>query len=910
MTPARTTPAASLRPDGLPVPADDFEAAVVDFIVDLFEAYPTWGTAVGYHRVDDRWPDLSEAGRSTRLAMLDRHADRLAAFEEAGLRAEHRVDRLILLDEIEKARFGEAVLREEAWDPLVLVYLMGSGLFGLISRAYAPWPERGASFLARIRGLPRLADQALAGLTGLPERPVGRLQLETAREQAAGVAEVIDLGLAEARRQAADGEGVELVEALEPAASEARDALERFRDGLEREVGPRAAGDGRLGPDLFARKLRLTLGSDISPDELRRRAWADYHAVRAEMTRLAREAWSHFLPDEPLPEVAPGDERAASVLVKRVLDAIAAQHQQPAELLAFCAAEIERISAFCRERGVISLPDEPLEITWTPQFMRAYGRAFLDSPGSLDRGQRSHFWITPPDEALGPEAVESYLREDNDRMLRDLCIHEGIPGHYLQLAASNQCASLARTVFVSGLFAEGWAVYVTQVMLDLGYAADDPGFALTHWKLYLRAVINAILDVEIHTGGMTEAEALELMVGGACQEQDEARGKWLRARISATQLSTYYVGSVQMWELEMDARRRAAIASGADAAAVPDQVIAGGIGRLTGLRPARPPRGRHRPWLARHQVARPPARRGVVSNDESVVSELRPASPVQRPDTARPRETTPEVAPPTPAELLAVERHLAMLPTFEGASHVEDAELEALFVRGPGGEPDLSYAAMPRWSVEAWPSRLAAVRERMRGDGLWPSLLWCEPLDRPIGLARELPRHGWSRAFGETVMWVGHASVVPHLDPRLRIEAVQEHSLPVHEALETDIFGLDRSQAERRRPAVATALASGRVRAWVVWLADEPVAVARLSQGDGVAALHGIGVVEGHRRQGFGTLITTIATRAGLALGNRIVWLSVSELDPVATGVYARLGFAPLLTWSRWLVTDDASPAS
>jgi ribosomal protein S18 acetylase RimI-like enzyme len=290
------------------------------------------------------------------------------------------------------------------------------------------------------------------------------------------------------------------------------------------------------------------------------------------------------------------------------------------------------------------------------------------------------------------------------------------------------------------------------------------------------------------------------------------------------------------------------------------------------------------------------------------VSELRPASPVQRPETARPREAAPDVEPPTPAELVAVERHLVSLPTFEGGSVIEDDELGAVIVRGPGGEPDLSYAAMPRWSVDAWPARLDSVRQRMRAEGVWPSLLWCEPPDRPIGLPRELPGRGWAHVFGETVMWVGHASVVPHLDPRLRIEAVQERSLPQHEELETGIFGLDRALAERRRPAVADALRAGRVRAWIVWLEDEPVAVARLSQGDGVAALHGIGVTEARRRQGFGTLITTIATRAGLAMGNRIVWLSVSDADPIARRVYTRLGFAPLLTWSRWLATRDDAP--
>jgi ribosomal protein S18 acetylase RimI-like enzyme len=290
------------------------------------------------------------------------------------------------------------------------------------------------------------------------------------------------------------------------------------------------------------------------------------------------------------------------------------------------------------------------------------------------------------------------------------------------------------------------------------------------------------------------------------------------------------------------------------------------------------------------------------------LSELRPSSPVERPGSARPREAPPpEVDPPSKAELLAIERHLVALPTFEGATLEDDAELGVTFVRAPGGEPGSSYAAMPRWSVEDWPARLAAVSARMRAEARWPSLLWCEPLDRPIALHRMLTRQGWSATYGETVMWVGHASVVPHLDPRLRIEAVQARSMATHEALEAAIFGIGAAQVERRRDALGEALEAGRVRAWIVWLEDEPVAVARLSRGDGVAALQGIGVVEGRRGQGFGTLMTTIATRAGLALGDRIVWLSVSEADPAAVHVYRRLGFAPALRWMRWFATEDGS---
>jgi uncharacterized protein (DUF885 family) len=556
---------------------------VVDFIVDLFEASPTWGTMAGYHVVDGRWPDLSEDGRTARLATFRAHAERLRAFDESDLSTDERVDRHILLEEIDQVVFSDAVLRPEAWDALSIVYLMGGGLFSVSSREFAPWPERGASLLSRIAGLPKLLLAALEGLTGLVERPVALLQLDTALAQLSGVTELVGVAVTESRRRADASEAAELVAPMEAAAEAAIEALEGFRASLDTTVRARAHGEGRLGRELFAQKLRLTLGSERTAEELRERAWADYHAVRAEMLRLARETWSTWIPAEPLPAVAQGDAAGESALVKRVLDAIAERHQQPDGLISYCEAEIERIQAFCREHDIITLPHEPLVITWTPLYLRAAARAFLDSPGPLDRGQKSHFWITPPDESEGPEAVASYLREENDAALRILSIHEGIPGHYLQLAASNRCPSLARTVFTDGMFAEGWAVYVTQVMYDAGYAADDPGFALQHWKMYLRATTNAILDVETHTADMTEAEAMALMVDGAWQEQDEARGKWLRARISSTQLSTYFVGSLEMWDLELAVRRRAALAAGSSTADVPAQHIAGGLGETPGF---------------------------------------------------------------------------------------------------------------------------------------------------------------------------------------------------------------------------------------------------------------------------------------------------------------------------------------
>lgn len=288
------------------------------------------------------------------------------------------------------------------------------------------------------------------------------------------------------------------------------------------------------------------------------------------------------------------------------------------------------------------------------------------------------------------------------------------------------------------------------------------------------------------------------------------------------------------------------------------------------------------------------------------MSELRPGSPVRRPQTARPREEpAADIAPPTGEELAAIRLHLVTLPSVEGAVVETDERLGVTIVRGSGQGPDTTYAAIPRWDPGDWVASLADVREHMRAEGTWPSLLVCDELDRLPDLDSQLRRQGWMRALSEVVLWVGHASTVPHLDAGMRIEAVQPRAVAVHEEVERRVFGIRPETAEHRRSMLAQALGSARARAWVVWLEGEPVAVARLTRGDGVAGLQGIGVVPEHRGRGYGTLITTVVTRAGLAMGNRIVWLSVREDNAAAMRVYERLGFARAFTWSRWLASED-----
>jgi uncharacterized protein (DUF885 family) len=520
-----------------------FAEAQAAFFADFFRHFPVHATEAGNHEHDHRWPDLTDAGREERLAWLADARASLDALEDLDRAAE--IDRRVLLATIDELQFDDEDLDELSWSPIGYGYLLGGGLFSLLSREFAPLDERLTSAAGRIEGLPAALEAARDNLTSGRARAVSAFHVEKAITTVPGVADLCRTAVSMAA-ETDDALRARVTAAAEPAVA----AVDAFTAWLRDDLLPTADGDFRLGRDLYERKFHHSLKATITPSELEARAATAYDEIRAEMLRIARQLWPDWIGDEPMPE--DGD-----ALTRRVLDAIAVDHPAADELLDFCRDEHQRILSFVRERDLIGLPDEPLQIIWTPPFLRAFGGAMLIPPGPLDKGLDSFFAITPAPDDWTDEQVESKLREDNARSLRILTIHEATPGHYLQLAWSNRCDSLPRSVFGSGVFAEGWAVYVTQVMMDVGYGADDPALMLAHWKYYLRAATNTLMDIRIHTGGMTEDEAMTMMVDGGFQERSEASEKWNRARLSSTQLCSYFLGGVEMTELEHEARRRA-----------------------------------------------------------------------------------------------------------------------------------------------------------------------------------------------------------------------------------------------------------------------------------------------------------------------------------------------------------------
>ncbi len=188
-----------------------------------------------------------------------------------------------------------------------------------------------------------------------------------------------------------------------------------------------------------------------------------------------------------------------------------------------------------------------------PEFHRGVAVAYCDPPGPLEAASLPTFFAVSPTPDDWPAArVDSFFREYNAHMVHDLTAHEGIPGHALQLAHARRfrAPTAVRAALWSGPFVEGWAVYAERLMVERGYR--DDALRMQQLKMQLRTIINAILDARVHAHGMTEAEAMRLMMERGHQEEGEAAGKWRRALLSSTQLSTYFVGYTEVSDLARD----------------------------------------------------------------------------------------------------------------------------------------------------------------------------------------------------------------------------------------------------------------------------------------------------------------------------------------------------------------------
>jgi uncharacterized protein (DUF885 family) len=232
------------------------------------------------------------------------------------------------------------------------------------------------------------------------------------------------------------------------------------------------------------------------------------------------------------------------------------EHGQPDQIVQDAIGTVDALRAFIRDQDILRLPEpDRCQVIEMPAFRRGNSLAYLDPALPLDPLGASYYAISPPPADWDAARVRSLLEEYNRHMLQILTIHEAYPGHYVQLEYANRTPSLIRKVLSSGVFAEGWAVYTEQMLLDQGYGQGDLALRLNQLKFYLRAVGNAILDHKMHCTDFTDEQALEFLMAGAFQSEGEARLKIIRAKQSSVQLSTYFVGRMAFYRLRQEVQR-------------------------------------------------------------------------------------------------------------------------------------------------------------------------------------------------------------------------------------------------------------------------------------------------------------------------------------------------------------------
>jgi uncharacterized protein (DUF885 family) len=341
---------------------------------------------------------------------------------------------------------------------------------------------------------------------------------------------------------------------------------------LEQTLVPQAKGDFRIGRELYDEKLGFALMSTLDRKEIRRRAEAEAITTRAKMYEVARKVLAGRADAPPTPATPTPEQLQAAI--KAALGVASAERTPRDGVVDFAKQMLRETTDFVRAKNFVSVPDEPLDVILMPEFQRGVAVAYCDSPGPLDKGQRTFYAVSPIPGEWTDAQVDSFLREYNTRSIANLTIHEAMPGHYLQLAHSNRYPSVLRAMLGSGPFVEGWAVYTERVMQEQGFRGGDPLMQLVRLKWYLRSITNAIMDSAIHVDGMTRDEAMRLMVETGFQEEREAAGKWVRAQLSSAQLSTYFVGYQEHADLRAAAEQRAG--SKFDLKAYHDQVLSYG----------------------------------------------------------------------------------------------------------------------------------------------------------------------------------------------------------------------------------------------------------------------------------------------------------------------------------------------
>lgn len=501
------------------------------FLEALWKLDPDAAVAAGRFEFAGRVTLPSPAQRLRMTAFL---GEQLAAFEklpDATLSTSERMDRALLIGKMRSDLWRLQVLREWSWNPAE--HNPAAPLDLLLNTEYAPLRERVRALQPRVAALPGYYRAARLSLSG-----VTREHTELAIQQAPGVLGVLD---DIAKRAAEAGQA----SAFRAPIATAQAAVHAYVAHLKTLQPTRSF---RLGAALYEPKFQHDIQSARTAKETYELAQQRREEVLASMQEQAAQLWPTVIGSEPVPA-----DRFA--LIGRVIDKLSARHVARERFVEEIRAQIPQLEAWVRDHDLLSQDaSKPLIVRETPEYQRGVAGASIEAPGAYRPQDKTYYNVTPLTD-LTPEQAESSLREYNHWILQILNIHEAIPGHYTQLVHANRAPSKVKALFGNGAMVEGWAVYGERMMIESGYGAS-PEMTLMWGKWHLRSVTNTVLDYSVHVLGMSEADAVDLLVRQAFQTEREAREKWRRVQLTSVQLTSYFSGYSEIFALREQLKGR------------------------------------------------------------------------------------------------------------------------------------------------------------------------------------------------------------------------------------------------------------------------------------------------------------------------------------------------------------------
>ena len=505
--------------------------------------HPVFSTQQGNREYDGQMDDLSPKARAEDAKHDQDFSNELAKkFDRSTLSRNAQID----------LEIWESFLRYRVWqynnsddfanDPRVYLVFCSDSVFGLFTQSTLPRHRNVENAVSRISHIPEVIAAAKVSIKNPP-----KILTEVAIKRTEGAISFYEkdiFALAEESPQ---------ISSLAAPCRKAAESLRDYKKFLEEEVLPRSNGEWRIGEKKFGEKLAMELDAGLTAQEVIDTAEAEANRVEREMYYVAKQLWSSVIKTKPLPA---DDTIGRRETIRAVLSELGKDHGVSQSLVNDAQGTVEKIKTFIREKKILTLPDpDQCSIIEMPEFQRGFSAAYLNQAPPLDAKAKSLYAISPPPSDWPTDRQEAFFQEYNRSMLQVLTIHEAYPGHYVQLDYSNRVDSLIRKVLSSGVFAEGWAVYTEQMMLDEGYGDGDLALRLHQLKFYMRAVLNAILDYRMHCSAMSDEEALALLVDRGFQTSGEAIGKIQRAKQSSCQLSTYFVGRTAFYRLRQSVQR-------------------------------------------------------------------------------------------------------------------------------------------------------------------------------------------------------------------------------------------------------------------------------------------------------------------------------------------------------------------